>query len=134
MAPWLRYLIAFVVFCHGFIYLRVGPLFFTTVKAWKGTSWLLGGAFTGERLKGLITILNFTAGIVTIGCALAIAFAPSAPGLWRPLAVASGIVGIAAFFALWDGQTRLLFEEGAMGAAVSLVLLGGALVFGEAFS
>jgi hypothetical protein len=24
VTPWLRYLIAFVVFCHGFIYVRIG--------------------------------------------------------------------------------------------------------------
>jgi uncharacterized YccA/Bax inhibitor family protein len=60
MDPWLRYLIAFVVFCHGFIYVRIGSV-------------------------------------------------------------------LPAVF--WDGQTRLLFEEGVVGVIVSVMLLGFAMAF-----
>ena len=43
------------------------------------------------------------------------------------------MLGIAAFVVFWDGQTSKLFEEGAIGAAVSGVLLIAALLFPAAF-
>ena len=52
------------------------------------------------------------------------AVAPLVPGWWRPLAVVGAGIGIAAFAVFWDGQTRLLFEEGAIGVVVSAILLG----------
>lgn len=46
-----RYLIAFVVFCHGFIYVRIGSALPGPIKEWNGSSWLLGSALTHDRLK-----------------------------------------------------------------------------------
>jgi hypothetical protein len=134
MAPWLRYLIAFVVFCHGFIYIRIGSVLPGPVKEWRGISWVLGEAVAGDRLRTLVVALHVAAGIATLACAVAIAFAPSLPGWWRPLAIAGAAIGLVAFAVFWDGQTRLLFEEGVIGAVVSLLLLIGALVFPGAFS
>jgi len=123
MTPWLRYLIAFVVFCHGFIYVGIGSTLPGPIKEWKGISWLLGSAVTDEQLKALVVGLHVVAGIATLASALAIGFAPSIPGWWRPLAIAGGAVGLVAFAVFWDGQTRLLFQEGAIGAIVSLIIL-----------
>lgn len=133
MSPWVRYLIAFVVFCHGFIYIRIGSVLPGPVKAWKGSSWLLGSAVTGGPLTALVIGLHVIAGIATIGCALAIGFAPSVPQWWRPLAITGAAVGIAAFAVFWDGQPQLLFEEGAIGAVVSVILLATAMTFPAAF-
>jgi len=123
MTPWLRYLIAFVVFCHGFIYVGIGSTLPGPIKEWKGISWLLGSAVTDERLKALVVGLHVVAGIATLASALTIGFAPSIPGWWRPLAITGGAVGLVAFAVFWDGQTRLLFQEGAIGAIVSLIIL-----------
>ena len=133
MSPWLRYLIAVIVFCHGFIYLRIGPTIADTLKEWKGTSWLLGGAVTASQLKTLVLTVNVIAGIVTLACAVAIAFAPSLPGWWRPLALSSAAVGVTAFAVFWDGQRQLLLEEGAIGALVSLALFVVAIAFPQTF-
>lgn len=133
MSPWVRYLIAFIIFCHGFIYLRIGPTIADTLKEWKGSSWLLGSVVTNGSLKTLIVTLNVLAGLVTLACAVAIAFAPSLPGWWRPLAFGSAIVGVIAFAVFWDGQRQFLFEEGAIGALVSLALFGVAMAFPQAF-
>ena len=70
--------------------------------------------------------LHVIAGIATIACAFAIGFAPSVPRWWRPFAITGASVGIAAFAVFWDGQTRLLVEEGAIGAVVSVILLATA--------
>ena len=51
MTPWLRYLIAFVVGCHGFTYIPYGGYVVPTLKEWRGSSWLLGAALTDGRLK-----------------------------------------------------------------------------------
>jgi hypothetical protein len=123
MSPLLRYVIAFVVFCHGFIYVRIGSVLPGPVPDWRGTSWLFGSLVTGDQLRALVIGLHVLAGIATLGCAVAIASAPAVPGWWRPLAVAGASVGILAFAVFWDGQTRLLFEEGVIGAVVSLILL-----------
>jgi hypothetical protein len=53
MTPWLRYLIAFVVFCHAFIYVRIGSALPGSIKEWNGTSWLLGNAVTDDRHRGI---------------------------------------------------------------------------------
>jgi len=134
MSPWLRYLIAFVVGGHAFIYLRIGPVAAQTIREWTGSSWLLGSMVTGGRLTALVIVLNVIAGIATLGCAVAIGVDPLLPGWWRPLAVVGAALGIAAFAVFWDGQTRLLFEEGAIGAVVSLILLASAIAFPLAFS
>jgi hypothetical protein len=133
MTPWLRYLIAFIVGVHGFIYVRIGPVAAVTVKGWRGSSWLLGGAVTNGRLKTLVVALHIVAGIATLACAVAIMFTSSAPGWWRPLAIGGATIGIAAFAVFWDGQTQLLVEEGAIGVVVSMILLMTAMAFPLAF-
>ena len=133
MTPWLRFLIAFVVFCHGFVYVRIGSVLPGPIKEWRGSSRLLGSAVTDGQLKALVVGLHVIAGIATLACAVAIGFAPWIPGWWRPLAIAGAAVGIAGFAVFWDGQTRLLFQEGAIGAVLSLILLGGAIAFPRAF-
>jgi hypothetical protein len=133
METWLRYLIAFVVFAHGFVYVRIGSVLPGPIKAWRGTSWLLGDGFTGDRLRWLVVSLHVAAGIAILACGAAIAFAPSLPGWWRPLAITGAAAGLVAFAVFFDGQTRLLFEEGVIGAVASVLLLIGAIVFARAF-
>lgn len=122
MKPWLRYLLAFVVFGHGLIYVSYGPSLPGVIKGWGGSSWLLGGTLGGDRLKALTVFLHVAAGIATLACAVAIAVAPAVLGWWRPLAFAGSVLGILAFAVFWDGQTPLLVGEGLIGAMVSLVL------------
>ncbi len=134
MKPWLRYLVAAVIGGHGFIYLRFGlgglP---DALAGWRGTSWLLRGAITGDRLKALAFGLSLVAGIATLACAVAVAFAGSSHGLWRPLAMIGAASGIAFFAVFWDGQTGRLVNQGVIGVAVSAILLLGALLFPRAF-
>jgi hypothetical protein len=133
MAPWLRYLIAFVVGCHGFIYFPFGMVAVGELKEWKGRSLLLGSAITGRRLKELVRTLHVIAGCVILTAAVAVALATRDPGLWRPLAIVGALLGIMAFVPFWDGDAQLLVQEGSIGAVVSLILLVGALVFPGAF-
>jgi hypothetical protein len=44
------------------------------------------------------------------------------------------VAGIAAFAVFWDGQARLVFEEGVVGALISLCLIVGAIAFPGAFA
>ena len=129
MSPWLRFVLAFLIFCHGFVYVRIGSVLPDPVQGWKGTSWLLGDTLTGARLNAAVIGLHVIAGIATLACAVAIAFAPTSPDWWRPLALAGGLVGLVAFAVFWDGQVPLLFEEGALGAVLSAVLLAVAMLF-----
>ncbi|HEY3374175.1 MAG TPA: hypothetical protein VGK02_03815 [Candidatus Aquicultor sp.] len=85
----------------------IGILVPRTLKERRGSSWLLGSAITGDRLKTLALAFHATAGIVILACAVAIGFAPSIPGWWRPLAI--------------------------IGAIISLILLVSAIVFSGAF-
>jgi hypothetical protein len=132
MDTWLRIAIAFVVFCHGFVYVGIGSRLPGPIADWSG-SWLLGHAVTTERLTTLAIVLHVVAGIVMLACALAIGFAPSLPGWWRPLAMTGALVGIVAFAVFWDGQTWLLLDEGLIGAILSMVLLTSAVAFPGAF-
>lgn len=134
MAPWLQYLIAFVVGCHGYAYIPFGIFVRTALKEWRGSSWLLGSTLTGDGLKEVALALHVIAGIVILASGIAIGFASSAPGWWRPLMVVGAVVGIAGFAVFWDGQTRLLATEGAIGAVISLILLVSAIAFPRAFS
>ena len=133
MIPWLRYLIAFVVACHGFIYV---PLLFVPnmLKPWRGRSWLLGSTVTGDRLKVLVVALHVSAGILILAGGAAIGFAAWAPALWRPLAIVGAALGLAGFAVFWDGQAQRVVEEGGIGAAISLMLLGSAVAFPGVFS
>jgi hypothetical protein len=125
MATWLRYLIALIVFGHGFVYVRIGAVLPGPVTGWTGRSWLIGGAVTGDGLVALVRTLHVAAGILILACAVALALGH---GSWRPLAIAGGAIGLVAFAVFWDGQARLLFEEGGVGAAISLVLVAVAIV------
>jgi hypothetical protein len=120
MAFWLRLLTAIIVFCHGFIYVRIGSLLPGPVKGWNGRSWLLGGLVTDAPLVSLSRAVHVVAGVTIIACAVAIGFGH---GSWRLLAIAGGSIGIVAFAIFWDGQARLLFDEGVIGALVSLILV-----------
>ncbi len=134
MKPWVRYLIAAVIFGHGFIYFRFGlgglP---DALDGWKGRSWLLGDAVTGDRLKGFAFGVSLFAGIATLACAGAVAFAGSFYELWRPLGIIGAALGIAFFGVFWDGQTARLVNQGAIGVAVSAALLLGAILYPRAF-
>ena len=133
MTTWLQYVIAFVVFCHGFIYLRIGSVLPGPIPEWEGNSWLLGNAVVGPRLTTLIVGLHVIAGIGTLATAVAMGLAPQFPGWWRPLAIGSAAVGIAAFAVFWDGQSQFLLQEGVIGAVISLMLLMSAIAFPGAF-
>jgi hypothetical protein len=132
--PWLRYLFGLVIGTHGLIYFVFGmgrlpePL-----KGWRGTSWLLGSAITGDKLKALAFGLSRIAGIATLTCALAVAFARSPHGLWPPLAMTSAAFGIAVFAVFWDGQSARLVNQGVIGVAVSAVLFLTAVLYPRAF-
>ena len=133
MKPWLQYVIAFLVFCHGFVYVRIGSMLPAPVKGWTGHSWLLGDAISSPQLTTLSIWLHVIAGIATLASAAAIGLPSLLPGWWRPLATTGALLGIAAFAVFWDGQTTLLFEEGGLGALISLVILAGAVSFPTAF-
>ena len=109
------------------------PFVQETHKVWGSRSWLLGGALTGDRLWALLVALHVSAGMLILASAAAMAFAAWVPGWWRPLAIAGGALGLAAFAVFWDGQIQRMVEQGAIGAALSLLLLGGAIAFPKAF-
>jgi len=134
MRPWIQYLVAFLLFGHGFIYVRIGPTATRTITGWGGRSWLLGDAITGKYLASLVATLHVLAGLSILACAAAIALGPALASWWTPLAVTGAVLGIAAFAVFWDGQARLLFEEGALGALISLLLLASAIAFPRAFA
>ena len=79
MTPWLRYLIAFVVACHGFVFIGPGSPS-ERIKRRMRAPGLLGGTLTDGQCEALVVGLHVIAGIVTLACAAAIAFAPSIPG------------------------------------------------------
>ena len=133
MTAWLRYLIAFVVGCHGFTNIPFGLLVPARLIEWQGRSRLLGGAVSGDRLNTLVRALHLVAGAAILSCAAAIAVALSAPGWWRPLAIVGAAIGLGAFVVFYDGQARLLVVEGAIGAVASLILLVTAIAIPEAF-
>jgi hypothetical protein len=134
MTHWTQYLAALLVFCHGLVYIGVGAMLPAPVTGWNGHSWLLGYSITTSQLTKLSIGLYLLAGITTLACAVSIGLPWVFPGWWRPLAIAGAAVGIVAFAVFWDGQTRLLIEEGALGAIISLVLLVVAMAFRPAFS
>ena len=131
MAAWLRYLIALIVFAHGLVYVRIGSVLPGPITGWRGTSWLLGDTVTGDQLRRLVVSLHVAAGAAMLACAAAIVFVPSLPDWWRPLAIMAAALGLVAFVVFWDGQTPLLFEEGLIGAIVSMLLLVGAIAFAD---
>jgi hypothetical protein len=134
MKPWLRYMIAFVIAAHGLIYFVFGigrlpePL-----KGWTGTSWLLGSAITGDKLKALAFVLSRIAGIAMLACGVTVAFVHPTHGLWRPLAMTGAVFGILLFAVFWDGRTEHLVNQGVIGVAVSAALFVSALLFPAAF-
>lgn len=134
MKPWLRYLIAALVVGHGFIYVNfsLGRLP-DALKGWRGTSWLLGDIVTGERLKTLAFTLHAVAGIGIMAAGIAMAFAPTVPRLWRPLTIVGSVLGVLAFAAFWDGQSRLV-QQGIIGAVLSLLLLLSAIALPRVFT
>jgi hypothetical protein len=132
MSSWLQYLVAFVIACHGFIYAFM-PFVPDTRKVWGGRSWALGSLLIGGRLWSTLTVVHVAAGVAFMAAAVAIALAGTIPGWWRPLMVSGAVLGLVAFALFWDGQARSLAEQGAIGAAVSLLLLAVAVVFPAAF-
>lgn len=93
---------------------------------------LLGGVIDSDGAKTLLAALDIGAGVTVVACALAIAATPWAPGWWRPLAIAGGLLGLAAFAVFLDGQAGLLVQEGGIGAVISLALLAGGIALGGA--
>ncbi|HAF09009.1 MAG TPA: hypothetical protein DCK98_02865 [Chloroflexi bacterium] len=129
MPGWIRFVIAFVVLCHGMAYLPYGLAPGQVVTEWKGVSQLFGGALTFDRTHVAVQVSFGSAVVALLACALAIALAPLVPGWWRPLAVVGSVAGLAGFALFWDGQGQLLVQEGVIGVARSLTLLIVAIAF-----
>lgn len=132
MLPWLRFVIAFFVFCHGFVYVRIGSVLPAPVQGWKGTSWLFGDALAGSRLNAAIVGLHVVAGVATLACAFAIAFAPSVP-----VVAPSGNHGRTgrsrSVCALLGRADDASLRGGPLGALLSAGLLLTAILFPAAF-
>ncbi len=126
MSSGFRYLVALGIAFHGFTYIPFGFLVPATLKDWKGSS-LLGRVLTGARTRSLIVALNVAAGVAIVLCAIAIVFAPAVPGWWRVPAIAGALLGITGFAVFLDGQAKLVVQEGAIGAGISLALLAVAV-------
>jgi hypothetical protein len=122
MKPWVQYLIAFIVFCHGYFYLRTGLALPWTIVEWKESSWPLPGAVTGKQRAAIARGLHVVAGIVMLACSVAMAFSSALPGLW--LAIVGAALGVGAFVVFWDGQGQTPVNAGAIGAR-ELVLAPG---------
>jgi hypothetical protein len=134
MNEWVRYLIAFVVACHGITYLLFGFLGPSQMKEWKGESWILGPVLSASRIRAAVLVVHVIAGLAIIASGIAIAFAQQVPGLWRPLAVFGGVASIAAFAAFWDGRPKHIVQEGGIGLGLSVILLMAALALPGIFS
>ena len=102
------------------------------VKGWQGSPRLLH--ISRQRARAVATTVHVAAGSLLIACAVAILVAPSAPGLWRPLAIGAGVVSLCAFATFWDGQIGKAADEGALGLMASLALLGCAVALPGAFT
>jgi hypothetical protein len=133
MTTTVRYLIAFVVGRHGCTHLPFGLVVAGALKGWRGRSWLLGSALAGDRLTALTAALHVGAGVAILASGAAIGLAAWAPGWWRPLAVVGAALGLAGLAVFWDGQTRRVVEDGAIGAALSLLLFVSAITFPRAY-
>jgi hypothetical protein len=81
----------------------------------------------------LIVLLHVLAGVAILASAIAIGVPSLFPGGWRPLAIVGAVLGLVAFAVFWDGQTKLLFDEGVLGAVISLIILVSAIAFPAAF-
>ena len=108
MTAWLRYLIAFVVGCHGFTNIPFGLLVPARLIEWQWRSRLLGGAVSGDRLNTLVRALHRGGGSRHSRLRSRHRGRPVGPGWWRPLAIVGAAIGLGAFVVFYDGQARLL--------------------------
>lgn len=131
--PWLQYLIAFIIACHGISYILFGIIVSSRLQGWKGGSWILGGRVSGDRLKSVVLVPHVAAGALIIACGVAIGLAASLPGWWRPVAIVGAALGLAGFAAFLAGKPQLGVREGGIGAGISAILLVSAIVFAGAF-
>jgi hypothetical protein len=129
VSPWVRWVVALLVACHGLVYLNAARGVLPVFDGWNGRSWLVGPALSTEALKRISVALWAVAGAGSIAAAAAFAFAFSAPGVWRPLAGAASAVGVASFLVLWDGRPKRLVAQGAIGLLLSLLVLVAALAW-----
>jgi hypothetical protein len=99
---------------------------------------------TPVRTIALLHLLVPAAALVALHPARAAFFRigarPSAPlaALWLVAAVpaaayATAMLDLAGFAVFWDGQMGRVVEQGGIGAAISLILLAGAIAFPNAF-
>jgi len=123
-----RYLIALVVGSHGITYVMFALLGQAFVE-WRGSSWLLGSTITGDTLKTLTLALWVITGVGFIATGIAIAFASSLQGFWRPLATGASIVSVLSFAIFWDGQMARFTDQGGIGMVLSLMILISTIVF-----
>lgn len=125
ITPWLRYLITFLIVCHGYVYIPLGTfmLDIDKQKEWRDHSWLFGKNATQDRLKSFIRITHILTGIVIVSGGIVFGFSYSRMELWRTLLIVGSIAGIVVFTIFWDGQVRFIFREGGLGVFINLLIL-----------
>ena len=132
MNDWWRYLLAFIIACHGLTYLLFGFLGPAAIKEWSGSR-ILGRVLSVRQIHLAIPVAHVVAGVAIMAAAIAIAFVPAAPAWWVFLALVGGVGSIAAFAAFWDGRAENIVQEGGIGLGLSLTLVVVALAFPGAF-
>src|SRR5674536_345266 len=120
MTAWLRYLIAFVVGCHGFTNIPFGLLVPARLIEWQGRSRLLGGAVSGtDSTRWFERCIWWRE--PPFSAAQPLSRSPCRPqggGVRWPSSAQP--FGLGAFVVFYDGQARLLVAEGAIGERVAL--------------
>lgn len=127
ITPWLRYLIAFLIICHGYVYIPLGTFMLDEQlkqqKEWRIHSWLFSKNISQEVLKSIVRVTHILTGIVIISGGIAFGFSYSKPELWRSLLIAGSLAGIAVFTIFGDGKFKFFVQEGGIGMFINLMIL-----------
>jgi hypothetical protein len=127
----LRLVLGVFMILHAVVYLLYFGQSARFFELQPGLAWP-DGAWSFSRLMGQAAVRN----LASIACVVAaIGFATGGLGIlatqdwWRTVVVASAVFGVVLAVLFWDGTSRQLPNQGAVGLLINLIILAALLVF-----
>lgn len=123
ITPWVRYIIVFLIICHGYVYIPLGTFMFNKQTEANKHYWLWGEKNAPNWFIMLKKTSYILTGIIIFIGGIALGFTFSKTDIWKLFLVIGPSIGIVCYLVFGSGQLKLFFQDGGIGLIANLLII-----------